>query len=118
MALKRILFLLTLFIAVMFCSCGNNSESVLKKLRDSEIIYTQNAECMLQCLNISKKEVHIVLDSGIVDMEKSNTNGSCPIYIINSSKDDDIQVTVSACDSIANVLDVKHASAKDTCRCN
>lgn len=98
-----------------FWTPGNR---VLEKLRLSEISYTQNAECMLQCLNVSKKEIRILLDStGTVDFDSSNVHGKCPIYIVRG-KNEDLTVTISSCDSTANVLDVRHSSVKDTCRCN
>jgi hypothetical protein len=110
-------FLLLAGFIFLAASCGGGGTAVPDSLRKSDLVYTQNAECMMQCLNISKSEIRALLDStGYVDMDSSNLKGKCPIYIIKD--DNDIKVTVSACDASANILDVKRISVSDTCKCN
>src|ERR1051326_2270659 len=99
-----------------FWTPGNR---VLEKLRLSEIVYTENAECKLQCLNVSKGEIRKLFDSTEkVDLDSSNVHGKCPIYIIRGKGDNDLKVTVSTCDSTANILEIKRTTVKDTCHCN
>jgi hypothetical protein len=115
---KSFCFLLLAGALLLAASCGGGGGTpVPDNVRKSDLVYTQNAECMMQCLNISKGEIRTVIDStGYVEMDSSNLKGKCPIYIIKS--DDDLRVTLSFCDSVANILDVKHMSVKDSCRCN
>src|SRR5947207_435284 len=103
---------------LLFISCGDKSNKVLKSLSKNNIVYSNNAECMLNCLNVSKKEIRTLLDSGSVDFDSSNMKGKCPIYIIKGQGDNDLKVTVSACDSTTNILQVKRTSIQDSCSCN
>jgi hypothetical protein len=117
MFLKRLSFSLFTGILFLLAACGGGGTQVPEKLKKGNLVYTQNAECMMQCLNISKSEIRTLLDStGHVDMDSSNLKGKCPIYIIKD--DNDLKVTVSSCDSTANILDVKRTSVQDTCKCN
>jgi hypothetical protein len=103
---------------VFVYACGNKSEKVLQKLRTGSVVYTSASECMLQCLNVSKKEVRTLLDSGVVDFDSSNLKGKDPIYYIKPSGDADLRIMVSSTDSNTNVLVIKREGMKDTCRCN
>ena len=114
------IFLFTLFgfFTLLFISCGDKSGQVLNGLNKNNIVYSNNAECMLNCLNVSKKEIRTLLDSGIVDFDSSNTKGKCPIYILKGRGDNDLKVTLSSCDSTTNILQVKRTSIADSCSCN
>jgi hypothetical protein len=116
MFLKQVSTLCLTGLFIFFAACGEGGAKVPDSLKKGTLVYTQNAECMMQCLNISKSEVRMLIDStGSVDKDSSNLKGKCPIYIIKD--DNDLKVTVSACDSTTNVLDVRHTSG-DTCKCN
>ena len=94
---------------------------VLDKLRHTELLFTNNAECMMQCLNVSKGEIKKVIDSlGVVNFDKGNVHTSeCPIYMIEDKDKYEIEFLVSLCDSTSTILNVAKTNAeKPSCDCD
>jgi hypothetical protein len=92
---------------------------VMENIQKSELTYSINAECMMQCMNFSRQEIRKVIDStGTVNFDESNTKASCPIYIIEDKERFDLKLTLSVCDSVANLLFVEKIGEKQSCDCN
>ena len=94
---------------------------VLEKIRKTELLFTNNAECMMQCLNISKGEIRKVIDSlGVVNFDQSNVHtSSCHIYMVEDKDRYEMQFLVESCDSTSTILNVSKTNAeKQSCDCD
>lgn len=92
---------------------------VLELLQKSELSFSQVADCQMQCMNVSENEVKEIFKSGSVNFDESNVRtGNCPIYVVfKNTEKDKLKITVSACDSIANVLQIEKPGFQDKCAC-
>lgn len=94
---------------------------VLDKIRHTEVLYSSNAECMMQCLNISRAEIKKVIDStGTVNFDESNVHTSeCPIYLLEDPDRMELKLIIQSCDSSSTILDVsKTTGEKQSCDCD
>jgi hypothetical protein len=88
---------------------------VLEKIHKSELVYTKKAECLMECLQVSKSEVEsLFVSTGEVDFGKSQVHQKCPLYIVNQ-KNSDLEVSITTCDSVASVTEVKRTGNKSEC---
>src|SRR5688572_10120653 len=76
------------------CTNWTPDNQILGKIRSNELLFTSNAECMMQCLNISRGEVKRIIDSlGVVNMDQSNVHiTECPIYAIEDKEKYEVQL--------------------------
>jgi hypothetical protein len=95
------------------------SKRVLDYLRKSELVYSYNTECWMNCMGISTEQIEKIIDStGVVNFDESNTGGKCPIYSIEDGERFKVKLTISVCDSVANVLALQPTEAlTKPCEC-
>src|SRR3972149_467530 len=94
---------------------------VLEKIRKTELLFTNNAECMMQCLNISRGEIkHIIDSTAIVNFDESNVHtAECPIYLLEDLDKYEVQFLVQSCDSTSTILNItKTGDEKQSCDCD
>ena len=96
-------------------------DSVIKKeLQGKNIIFTKHAICRMNCRNITKEEVLMVLKEGDVNFKKSRVHEKpCPSYAFDASLENGkhLRIIFSKCDTIAKVVTAIDLNKKHECNC-
>ena len=94
-------------------------ERILQKLRDNDLIYTQQANCSMECANISKEEVQQILINGEVIFNKSQVKENpCPVYALEGEANErPLSILFASCEKETKVLNVIDLNNKSTCDC-
>jgi len=123
------LFVLT----VLWMSCqpvatGPKSDSSSKKTHSSlpfdpggELVYTKHARCRMDCRHITAKEIHEILDSGTLNMQKSDPNGRPdPKYAVDgfTTEQQHLRVVVAPERNKLIVITCIELNVEWTCHCN
>jgi hypothetical protein len=92
-----------------------------EQVKQSKIIFSEHAKCIMACRGISEETVNTVLKEGDVNFGESDVhNTPCPSYAFDGKTKEGkkIRIICTACDSIAEVTTAINLDAgKDTCRC-
>ncbi|MEW6469762.1 MAG: hypothetical protein AB1458_12600 [Bacteroidota bacterium] len=94
---------------------------IIGKIRSNELLFSSNAECMMQCLGITRGDIKKMIDStATVNMKQSNVHISdCPIYALEDKDKYELSLLVQSCDSSATVLNVARTTEEKTsCDCD
>jgi hypothetical protein len=92
--------------------------------RHHRLIYTAHAKCRMECRNISEDEVEFVLNTGIVNEEKSKEQnaeapGHCPTYALEANTKDGqhVRVVFAACEKTTRVITAIDIDVEHVCHC-
>lgn len=97
-------------------------ETVMQDIKSKPLIYTEHSECRMKCRNITTEDVQEVLNSGKINLKKSNSESTpCPTYALEGVTKDDkqIRIILSLCDASSRLLtaiDLKNDN--DNCECD
>ncbi|MBL4715050.1 MAG: DUF4258 domain-containing protein [Bacteroidia bacterium] len=95
-------------------------KEVLKVLQANPLTYSKNAECRVDCRNISEKDVKQLLQNGNFNFnEKSPVAEPCPSYILEGKTADGklIRVTYLSCDNETRVSSAIDLNKNYKCDC-
>lgn len=94
---------------------------VKDQVKNSKVIFSDYALCIMKCRNISEADVQHILLNGDVNFSESDIrNAVCPSYAFegNTIAGTSLRVVCTACDSVAHISTAVFMNAPaDTCRC-
>jgi hypothetical protein len=91
------------------CDYGPNARTV-KNISSKPIVYSDNAAIFINRNSLDSITIINLVKYGSVDFSKSNIElDTCKVYHIdNSYKDQDMELKISNCDTIATLLGIKY----------
>ncbi len=91
------------------CDYGPNARTV-KNISSKPILYSDKASVFITEHNLDSATVINLVKFGSVDFSNSKTKlDSCKVYLIeNSYKDQDMELKIQNCDSLATLLDINY----------
>ena len=94
-------------------------ERVLQKLQENELIYTLQANCSMECGNISKAEVQQILMTGEVIFSKSRVKEKpCPVYVVEGKANErSLRILFAVCEQETKMLNAIDLSKESSCEC-
>lgn len=88
--------------------------------RISYLEYTQHAKCRMNCRHISQSEVQEILQNGIINYRKSNSDARpCPVYALEgiSSDNQRLRIVFAQCDNTTKVVTCIDLEKEWQCHC-
>ena len=91
------------------CDYGPNARTV-KNISSKPILYSDKASVFIAEHDLDSTTVINLVKFGSVDFSNSKTKlDSCKVYLIeNSYKDQDMELKIQNCDSLATLLDINY----------
>ena len=88
---------------------GDAGNPIVQHMRDQKLIYTQHGSCRMECRNIDEDEVQAILNKdGVLQPERSRTDGDCPTHALEGETGDgqEVRVVYAACEDVTKVVTV------------
>lgn len=86
----------------------------------SNIEYTRNAECRMNCRHISKEDISYVMHKGVIIYNKSNLRDKpCPTFVLQGFTDsgENIRIIFSQCRNVTKVVTCYNLKKDFNCDC-
>ncbi|MCB0501426.1 MAG: DUF4258 domain-containing protein [Bacteroidetes bacterium] len=94
--------------------------TIIDNLRSKKLIYTQHAECRMDCRYISEEEIKAALQSGRINHQKSDLKDQpCPTYAIEDRTADgqSIRIILADCMDVVKVVTAIDLDEEHQCDC-
>jgi hypothetical protein len=86
----------------------------------SHLYYTKHALCRMDCRHISKEDIHVIMERGIINFNKSDRwERPCPTFALQGETDEGekIRVIFAQCSSETKVITCYNLQQEFECHC-